>query len=102
MSAIMKRAVPLSLTRHRHPMALVLGLFLGQLVALMAQREGANWMSFGLSTVFIVTASASFVLFVLGHAQQRTPVPRPVLSRQAHVLAGVIGLGLLLSLKLLG
>jgi hypothetical protein len=83
-------------------MALALGLLLGQLVVLMAQRDGANWLGFGLSTVLVAAASASFVLFVLGHRQQHAPVPRAVLSRQAHMLAGAIGVGLLLSLKLLG
>lgn len=94
----MNRAVPSALTRNRHLMALVLGLFLGQVVTLMAQREDASWAGFGISTVFIAAASASFVLFVLGRAQTREPLPRPVLSRQAHGLAAVIGIGLLLSL----
>lgn len=96
----MNRAVTTPLSRLRHPVALLLGLCLGQIVALMAQREGANWASFGISTVFLATASAAFVLFVLGQAQQRTPVSRPVLLRQARVLAGVIGAGVLLSLNL--
>ncbi|MET0332993.1 MAG: hypothetical protein ABW190_01875 [Rhizobacter sp.] len=98
----MNRAVPTSLTRLRHPMALVLGLLLGQIVALMAQREGANWQGFGISTVFVAAASASFVLYVLGQGQRRTPVSRPVLVRQAQTLAVVIGLGLLASLNLIG
>jgi hypothetical protein len=100
MPAIMNRAVPSALTRNRHLMALVLGLFLGQVVTLMAQREGATMAGFGVSTLFIAAASASFVLFVLGHGHARQPVPRAVLSRQAHGLAATIGIGLLLSLGL--
>lgn len=86
-----------ALMRHRHPMALVLGFFLGQAVVLMSHRDDASWLSFGISTVFVAAASAAFVLFVL--SQQRLPVPRPLLSRQAHVMAGLIGVGLLLSLR---
>jgi hypothetical protein len=98
MPVIMNRAVPTALARNRHLMALVLGLFLGQVVTLMAQRDGASMAGFGVSTVFIAAASASFVLFVLGRRHARQPVPRAVLSRQAHALAASIGIGLLLSL----
>jgi dipeptide/tripeptide permease len=80
-------------------MALMLGLFLGQIVALMAQRESAGWAGFGISTVLVAAASASFVLGVLGLQQQRQPVSAPMLTRQARGLAIVIGLGLLLSLS---
>lgn len=91
-----------ALARHPHPMALMLGLFLGQVVALMAQRESASLATFGVSTLFIAAASASFVLGVLGLRQQRQPVPAPMLSRQARGLAIAIGVGLLMSLHLLG
>jgi dipeptide/tripeptide permease len=80
-------------------MALMLGLFLGQIVVLMAQRDSAGWAGFGLSTVLVAAASASFVLGVLGLRQQRKPVSAPVLSRDARGLAIVIGLGLLISLS---
>lgn len=101
--ATMKRTVFASaLTRHPHPMALMLGLFLGQVVALMAQREAAGWAGFGLSTLFVAAASASFVMAVLGLRQARKPVPAPVLSGQARGLAIAIGLGLVASLQLLG
>lgn len=99
----MKRTVLASaLTRHPHPMALMLGLFLGQVVALMAQREAAGWAGFGLSTLFVAAASASFVMAVLGLRQRRKPVPAPVLTGQARGLAIAIGLGLVASLLLLG
>lgn len=91
-----------ALARHPHPMALMLGLFLGQVVALMAQRESAGWSTFGISTVFIAAASAAFVLGVLGLRQQRQPVSPPMLSGQARGLAIAIGLGLLMSLNLVG
>ena len=39
---------------------------------------------------------------VLGLRQQRQPVSAPMLTRQARGLAIAIGLGLLLSLNLLG
>jgi hypothetical protein len=91
-----------ALTRHPHPMALMLGLFLGQVVALMAQRDAAGWAGFGLSTVFIAAASAAFVTGVLGLRQQRKPVSAPMLTRQARGLAMAIGVGLVASLTLLG
>lgn len=95
----MNRAVPSSaLMRNRHPMSLVLGFFLGQAVLLMSQRDDVSWLAFGMSTLFVAAASASFVLFVLSQQRGAMP-PRPVLSRQAHVMAGLIGLGLLLSLR---
>ncbi|MBX3623155.1 MAG: hypothetical protein KF891_24570 [Rhizobacter sp.] len=98
MPATMRSTAPTSaLMRNRHPMSLVLGLFLGQGVLLMAHRDDASWLTFGLSTVFVAAASAAFVLFVL--SQQRLPVPRGLLSRQAHLMAGLIGVGLLLSLR---
>jgi hypothetical protein len=78
-------------------MALGLGLFLGQAISLMAQREEASSLGFAISTVFIAASSASFVLFVL--SQQRSPAPRGELWRQCRGLAGVIGFGLLLSLR---
>ena len=78
-------------------MALGLGLFLGQAVSLMAQRDEASSLGFAISTVFIAAASASFVLFVLG--QQRGPMPRALLWQQGRGLAAVIGLGLLVSLR---
>jgi hypothetical protein len=102
MTPMMTRSTLTSaLTRHPHPIALMLGLFLGQIVAVMAQRDSAGWAGFGLSTLFVAAASASFVLGVLGLRQQRKPVSNPMLSRQARGLAIVIGLGLLLSLNLL-
>jgi uncharacterized membrane protein len=85
------------LSRSRHFTALGLGLFLGQAVTLMAQRHEASWWGFGVSTLFVASAAASFVLFILG--QQRGPVPGAVRSRQAHNLVGVIGVSLLLSLR---
>lgn len=91
-----------TLTRHPEAMALMLGLLLGQVVALMAQRNAAGWAGFGISTVFVAAASAAFVMGVLGLRQQRQPVSAPMLTRQARGLAIVIGLGLLLSLNLLG
>jgi hypothetical protein len=90
-------STPTFLSRSRHPMALGLGLLLGQAVALMAQRDGASSLGFGFSTVFIAAASASFVLFVLG--MQRGPVPRALLWRQGRGLVAMIGAGLLLSLQ---
>lgn len=90
------------LTRHPQTMALMLGLLLGQVVALMAQRNAAGWAGFGISTVFVAAASAAFVMGVLGLRQQRQPVSAPMLTRQARGLAIAIGLGLLLSLNLLG
>lgn len=83
-------------------MALMLGLFLGQIVALMAQRNAAGWAGFGISTVLVAAASASFVMGVLGLRQARQPVSPPMLSREARGLAIAIGLGLLLSLNLIG
>lgn len=103
MAPTMKRTVfAAALTRHPHPMALLLGLFLGQVVALMAQRNAAGWAGFGISTVLVVAASASFVMAVLGLRQERKPVPAPALGGQARGLAIVIGLGLVASLQLLG
>jgi hypothetical protein len=103
MPLTMKRtALASALTRHAHPMALMLGLLLGQIVALMAQRNAAGWAGFGISTVLVAAASASFVMAVLGLRQERQPLPPPVLSRQARGLAIVIGLGLVLSLNLPG
>ena len=90
-------SAPNFLMRARYPMALGLGLFLGQAVSLMAERQPTPTLGFAISTVFIAAASASFVLFVLG--QQRAPAPRPVLWRKGRTLAGLIGLGLLLSLR---
>jgi hypothetical protein len=55
-------------------------------------------MGFGVSTVFVAASSASFVLFVLG--RQGASMPRAVLWAQARVLAAVIGVGLLASLRL--
>jgi hypothetical protein len=88
---------PNFLSRVRYPMALGLGLFLGQAVRLMAERQETPTLGFAISTVFIVASSASFVLFVLG--SQRAPLPRPVLWQQGRSLAGVIGLGLVFSLQ---
>ncbi|HEX3141671.1 MAG TPA: hypothetical protein VHQ87_16565 [Rhizobacter sp.] len=90
-------SAPNFFARARYPMAFGLGLFLGQAVSLMAQREEASSLGFAISTVFIAASSASFVLFVLG--QQGGAIPRAVLWRQGRGLAGVIGLGLLLSLR---
>lgn len=103
MPLTMKRsALTHTFTRHPQPMALLLGLFLGQVVALMAQRNAAGWAGFGISTVFVAAASAAFVMGVLGLRQQRQPVSAPMLTRQARGLAIAIGLGLLFSLNLLG
>ncbi|HET7795563.1 MAG TPA: hypothetical protein VFL64_19405 [Rhizobacter sp.] len=89
---------PTFVSRTRHAMALGLGLFLGQAVTLMAQREQqAPSLGFAIATVFVTAASVSFVLFVLG--QQRGPLPRAQLWRQGRALALVIGVGLLLSLR---
>lgn len=96
----MNRAVASALSRNRHLGGLVFGLLLGQVVALMAAREDASSLGFGVSTVFVAAGSASFVLFVLG--QQGSGVSRPALWAQARVLATVIGVGLLASLHLLG
>ncbi|MEO8151601.1 MAG: hypothetical protein ABI605_00925 [Rhizobacter sp.] len=93
----MNRSTHTSSFRMRYLMALGLGLFLGQAVALMAHQGEGSWQGFGIATLFVASASASFVLFMLG--QQRGAVPSTVLSRQAHSLAGVIGLGLLMSLR---
>lgn len=103
MPLTMKRsALTHTLTRHPQSMALMLGLFLGQVVALMAQRDAAGWAGFGISTVFVAAASAAFVMGVLGLRQARQPVPAPMLTRQARGLAIAIGLGLVASLQLLG
>jgi len=91
------RALASTLSRNRHLGGLLLGVFLGQVVALMAARDGANLMGFGVSTVFVASATASFVLFVLG----QQPAPRAVMVRQAQGLVAVTGLGLLGSLVLL-
>jgi hypothetical protein len=85
------------LSRTRHLMALGLGLFLGQAVVLMAQRDASASLGFAISTVFVAASSASFVLFVLG--QQRKPLPTAQLWRQGRGLVAVIGVGLLLSLQ---
>jgi hypothetical protein len=90
-------STPSFFTRTRPVMALGMGLLLGQAVSLMAQREGASALGFGISTVFIAAASASFVLFALG--MQRGPVPRAMLWRQGRGLVALIGVGLLLSLR---
>ena len=84
------------LFRSRHPLALGLGLLLGQAVAAMAQRGESSAYGFFVATLFAASASASFVTFTL--AQQRGPAGA-ALSRQAHMLVGLIGLGLLLSLR---
>lgn len=103
MPLTMKRsALTHTLTRHPQSMALMLGLFLGQVVALMAQRDAAGWAGFGISTVFVAAASGAFVMGVLGLRQERHPVSTPMLVRQARGLAIAIGLGLLASLNLLG
>jgi len=88
-------------SRARHAMALGFGLLLGQAVTLMAQREQLPaTLGSAIATVFVAAASASFVLFVLGVGQQRRPpLPRAVLWQQGHVLAALIGVGLLLSLR---
>lgn len=98
-STMTRSAFTSILTRHPHSVALMLGLFLGQVVALMAQRDSASWAGFGISTVFIAAASASFLFGMLGLRQQRQPVSAPMLSRQARGLAVAIGLGLVLSLN---
>ncbi len=90
------RSTPL-LFRTRHPLAVGLGLMLGQAVAVMAQRGESSAYGFFVATLFAASASASFVMFTLA-AQQRGPAGA-ALSRQAHVLVGLIGLGLLLSLR---
>jgi len=93
----MKRSTaPASPSRTRYVIALGLGLFLGQTVTLMAQRGDGSWLGFITATVFVLSASASFVLFVLG---PQRPVPSAVRSHQIHALVGVIGAGLLLSLQ---
>lgn len=103
MPLTMKRsALTHTLTRHPQAMALMLGLLLGQVVALMAQRDAAGWAGFGISTVFVAAASAAYVLGVLGLRQARQPLPAPVLTRQARGLAMAIGLGLVASLHLFG
>ena len=96
-SPSMNRSTNPSSFRMRYTMALGLGLFLGQAVALMAHHGEGSWQGFGVATLFVASASASFVLFMLG--RQRAPMPNALLSRQAHGLVGVIGLGLLLSLR---
>lgn len=98
----MNRAVSTALTRNRHLMALVFGALLGQIVLLMAQRPDANWQGFGISTVFIAAATAGFVCTVIGVSQHGAPLPRAVVSQQAHRLAGLIGAGLLASLAWMG
>jgi len=87
---------PTSTSRIRYVMALGLGLFLGQAVALMAQRGEGAGLGFVVATVFVVSSSASFVLFVLG---PQRPVPSSVRSHQIHALVGAIGVGLLLSMQ---
>jgi hypothetical protein len=94
----MRSALVSTLSRNRHLGALLLGLVLGQVVTLMAARDGANMLGFGVSTVFVASATASFVLFVLG--QQGASLPRAVMVRQAQGLVAVTGLGLLASLLL--
>jgi len=91
-----RRTAPASPSHTRYVIALGLGLFLGQAVSLMAQRGDGSWLGFIAATVFVLSASASFVLFVLG---PQRPVPSAVRSRQIHALVGVIGAGLLLSLQ---
>lgn len=93
----MNRSTTSSSFRTRYLTALGLGLFLGQAVALMAHHGESSWPGFGVATLFVASASASFVLFMLG--QQRGPVPSALVSRQAHGLVGLIGVGLLLSLR---
>jgi hypothetical protein len=90
-------STPHFFSRTRHLMAFGLGLLLGQAVTVMAQREGAASLGFAISTLFVAASSASFVLFMLG--TQRGAVPRALLWRQGRGLAGVIGLGLLVSLR---
>ncbi len=103
MTGTMKRsAYTTVLARNPHPMALMLGLFLGQVVMVMAQRDGGGIAAFGFSAVFVVAASASFVSGVLGLRQKRAPLPAAALGSQARTLAVVIGLGLLVSLQLFG
>ncbi len=102
MAAMKSSAFTHTLTRHPQPVALMLGLLLGQVVALMAQRDAAGWAGFGISTVFVAAASAAFVMAVLGLRQERQPVSPPMLSRQARGLAIAIGLGLVASVNLIG
>jgi len=91
-----RSTAPTSPPRTRYALALGLGLFLGQTVALMAQRGDGSWLGFIAAMVFVLSASASFVLFVLG---PQRPVPGALRSRQIHALVGVICVGLLLSLQ---
>lgn len=98
----MNRAIASTVARNRHLTGLVFGALLGQIVALMAAREDASMMGFGMSTVFIAASSASFVLFVLGVQGPQQQKQRDALVRQAQGLVAVIGVGLLVSLGLPG
>ncbi len=82
--------------RPRHVLALSLGLLLGQAVTAMAQRGDNLSFGMGVAALFIGSASASFVLFVLG---QQGPVQKAVLKRQAQGLVALIGVGLLVSMR---
>jgi hypothetical protein len=91
-----RSTAPASPSRTPYVIALGLGLFLGQTVSLMAQRGDGSSLGFIAATVFVLSASASFVMFVLG---PQRPMPSELRSRQIHALVGVIGAGLLLSLQ---
>jgi hypothetical protein len=85
-------------SRGRFLLALAFGFLLGQAVAAMPQRGEGAWLSFSISLLFITSATASCVLFIL--SQQRVPVQGALRSRQAYGLVGLIACGLLLSLRL--